>query len=119
MAVISVVTLIALAFDHLGHARLQRRQAAGDGIAHQLGGAHPKLATFAKLTASAHRFEKFIHFLHRFGREPNPIGVARDSEKAFLRARIIKALHGNPEPVLGNADADMSRGRLLDRVRFI
>ena len=39
--------------------------------------------------------------------------------RPFLRARIVEPLDGRAQSILRNADPDLARGDLFDRVRFI
>ena len=81
--------------------------------------AHPKFAAFAKIRFRLDCGKKFVNVIDQFSRESHANRIAHYGEKSFARARIIEPLDSRSQSVLRDADADLLRCYLLDRVRFI
>ena len=106
-------------FHHLGDARLKRDQAPGNRVRHEIRFAHADLAAFPKIAALIDRAEESIDVVHDRGGQSYAGGIAGNGEKALARSRVIKALHGRAQSILRDAEADLARGGLLDRVGLI
>ena len=72
--------LVVLSLDHFGDARLQRNQAAGNGIGHEVGAVHPVFASFTKIAPLVDRLKKSIDLTNELGREANTAAVPGDGE---------------------------------------
>ncbi len=98
---------------------MKRGQAASDRVRNKIDIAHAKFAAFFEIAFRFDCAEKLLCIVHQISREPYSLRVAHDGEEPFARARVIEPLDCRSQAVLRNPDADLSRGDLLDRVRFI
>src|SRR4029077_4714372 len=63
--------------------------------------------------------KKLVNVIDQFSRESPSSRVTHHGEKTFASTRIVKPLDVRPQSVLRNADTDLLRRYLLDRVCFI
>src|SRR5439155_1182742 len=63
--------------------------------------------------------KKFLNIINQFRRESHAVRVAHYCEQSLTRPRIIEPLDCRSQSVLRDADADLSRGDLLDRMGFV
>ncbi len=107
------------AFNNVGDARLKRGQPGGNRVGNKFDIAHPKLAAFAKIRFRLDCGKKLINVIDQFRRESHASRIAHYGEKTFASTRIVKPLDRRSQSVLRDADTDLLRRNLLDRVRFI
>jgi hypothetical protein len=107
------------AFNDVGNARLKRGQPRGNRVGNKFDIAHPKLAAFAKIRFRLDCGKKFVNVIDQFRRESHANCIAHHGEKTFAGARIVEPLDRRSQSVLRDADTDLLRRDLLDRVRFI